>query len=376
MASFGEYPKTLKRSLSIEIPDTNEDNNSNTFSFSPIHDVENPHKKLNTVFKIPSLNLSSLQKLESSPNDLIRIYYNEFKQKTKGIYVENPHDNSQKISLGDLFENICESLLHGDKYLFSQKTKDKNEYKLLKSQRVRKFNGVYNVNDNNTYTIESSTIYISKNDTIINKNVCLYREDYKTYAKAFVSIIHEVCCQYYAYSLISNDEYFSNFIKIPKLYKISIQHNEKDIDCISIFMKNLPFYNLHKSDINENFFNKWNSRINSVFSYLLANNLKHNDTAYRNLYFTGLNINSLQLAIIDFGEATFPDTETSNLYGREEQSTGYVKYGDFHDFKDWIDGRGNMFLEHWGGKLRRNKQTKKNKRNKRNKTNKQYKINR
>ena len=160
MASFGEYPKTLKRSLSIEIPDTNEDNNSNTFSFSPIHDVENPHKKLNTVFKIPSLNLSSLQKLESSPNDLIRIYYNEFKQKTKGIYVENPHDNSQKISLGDLFENICESLLHGDKYLFSQKTKDKNEYKLLKSQRVRKFNGVYNVNDNNTYTIESSTIYI------------------------------------------------------------------------------------------------------------------------------------------------------------------------------------------------------------------------
>lgn len=140
-------------------------------------------------------------------------------------------------------------------------------------------------------------------------------------------------------------------------------------------MENLHFFNLDKSNITEDFFNKWNPQINSVFSYLLANNVKHNDTAYRNLYFTGSNINNLQLAIIDFGEATFPDTETSNLYGREEQSTGYIKNGDFYDFKDWIDGRGNMFSEHWGGKLRRNKQTKKNKQNKQNKRNKRNKTN-
>ncbi len=363
---------SLKRSLSIEIPENTDI--SKSISFSPKYDVENPPKKMSNIFNIPSLNLSSIQPSESSPNDLIRNYYQEFKEKTKEIKVINPQNNSQKIPLGELFEIICESLLQSDKYTFLQNGKYDDKYKLLKSQRVRKFNGVYNVDYNSTYTIVSSQIYISKNEKIINKNVCLYRRDINAYAKGFVSIIHEVCCQYYAYNMIKNDEYFTNFIKIPKLYKVSIQHNENDVDCISIYMKNLPFYNLHKSDITTDFFNKWNPRINAVFSYLLANNLKHNDTAYRNLYFTGSNINKLRLAIIDFGEAVFPDTESKDLYGREEQSTGYVKYGDFNDFKDWIEGRGNMFLEHWGGKLRRNKRTKKNKRNKLNKTNKQNKI--
>lgn len=363
MASFG----TLKRTLSI---DTNPDTDDDTlFTFSPINTGDEPSQKHPKLNSIPILNLNKLSINNTSPIELIKKYYNEFQTKSRlnnlPIMVNNPIEPENMISLGNLFENICEKLQTEGIFSFTHSF-PKLKYHLVKSQRLRKFNGVYSINENTTYTIESSKIYKSNNNKYIKKETGLYHEDAVTYTKAFVSIIHETCMQYYAYDLLqkySNSN--PNVFVIPKIHKISLKRKGL-ITKISIIMDNIPFYDVKEKDITDAFFEKWNKHINEIFSYFLKHNLKHNDTAYRNVYFTGTKINNVKLSIIDFGEAIFPETEST--HGREEQYTGYIQYiASKSDFIDWLHGKGNVFTHHWGGNLTKKHKTIKNKTKKSNK---------
>jgi hypothetical protein len=84
------------------------------------------------------------------------------------------------------------------------------------------------------------------------------------------------------------------------------------------------------------FFSKWDKIIKSVFNWFERNNLFHNDTAHRNVYFTIFDKRK-KLVIIDFGEAYSNVPYFSTIVQGKE--TGYYRDQDFKHFKAWLNGK-------------------------------------
>lgn len=357
--------------------------------------VEKPTQKrppFSLKLTIPSDNNESVfgfaNKVQStSIDELLKNYIDIFKENSKlnndDIVVPNPINKSNTIKLGDLFETICNELIKSPsnneplEYIFENIIINNTFDRKIFSRRD--YSGVYELVDNSgkstkKYDITSSTTHI--NHDIIKKEVCiLYDSDDSStnvnYIKGFVSILHEVCMQYYAYTLLYASEY-KDFIVIPKLYKISLEkkldtNNMDKINCISIYMQNINKYEISNTIIKnkiieniDNTFNKWNPRINGVFGYFEKNNLAHYDTAYKNVFFINekgkTSIDDIKLAIIDFGESIMPHTE-KNI--RIPEDSGYCKINiTLEDFKKWMNGKkindclGNI-SPYWGGKQKR-----------------------
>ena len=242
----------------------------------------------------------------------------------------------KSMLLENLFMNVYTSLQSDGIIEFAANANNESECTLLEA-----FSRQHTpISDNYTsnFTLPKSRVvlcdvYIIKEYTLINKD-----EGIITYIQQYLIVLREICLQIYAKYLNENRhltelERGQNLVVIPEIYKITKLENT-----ISIYMEKIDNIKIKPTRLN---FIKFDTIIKSVFNWFELNNLFHNDTAHRNVYFTSFYKNKnkklLKLAIIDFGEAYLRVPGFSSVVQAKE--TGYYKNQDLKHFFAWLNGR-------------------------------------
>ena len=234
------------------------------------------------------------------------------------------------MPLSNLFIDIYTALEKNGIYEFIANSCDESECMLLKSGEPLQHIPILDIYKSKFILPKTEVVSC---DTCIIKSYTLFNNDeYSTtiYIQQYLIVLREICLQIYANYLnkirkLTRVEYGINLVVIPQIYKVTKQANK-----ISNYME--------KIDIipTKVFFSKWDKIIKSVFNWFERNNLFHNDTAHRNVYFTIIDKRK-KLAIIDFGEAYSNVPYFSTIVQGKE--TGYYRDQDFKHFKAWLNGK-------------------------------------
>ena len=160
--------------------------------------------------------------------------------------------------------------------------------------------------------------------------------------------------QYYAYTILDTlqetNEDMKNIV-IPKLYTIVVNNTELGY-CISIWMDYVAPIpsSVVKPKVGEKFVKDWDKNIRTFFSTLEVNKIRHEDSKYENVFFTGT-MDNPTLAVIDFGQSKII-TNDKVVVG---SNFGYPKTTETMTpeiFIKWIDGTEKMWANTYGGVIR------------------------
>lgn len=265
------------------------------------------------------------------------------------ITVPNPKNPAEKMSLGDLFRDMyntlfpirtdstqkIEYIFHFDKENTGSIPPDLVENVpdvLVSHEKTRQYSNTFAFYANLTpddqsnliYKIQSFNVYKQANKKL-TKQICLYKGDKYFTMSGIACILHEICMQYYAYTILDTLQKTNEnmeHIVIPKLYKIVVNNTELG-NCISIWMDYVE--PIPSSDVtpkvDEEFVEKWDPIIQTFFSTLEVNKIRHLDSKYENVFFTET-MNNPTLAVIDFGESKIIANESN---GPGSSEFGYPK---------------------------------------------------
>ena len=326
-----------------------------------------------TIMESINLDADDIETLSKTPEEQIADFIADFITKTREIIVQNPGlDDHSDITVGTLFSNIHDELKQNAVYNFETGFEHAIDLNNAQLQGVKQRPHANFLPNKKAYLFSTSNIYkrADKKPTIIKQYCLAHINDVDAYVQGYLSIIHEVCMQYYARQLVMNS--INNNVVVPQLYGIKLttaRIDDNDHTCIDIYMEKLPDTNITSDNIETiitpEFFNMWNPIITNTFNNFVDNHLLHLDTASRNVYFATIN-GIRKLVVIDFGESLLDFEKT--ILKRPSQATGYKigGYTDIAEFKKWVLKQDSAWLSvKYGGIVK--KRTKRNKRTKHNK---------
>ena len=236
------------------------------------------------------------------------------------------------MTLGNLFFDIYTALEGNGRYEFIADSCDDSNCVLIKRENPLQHIPISDIYKSK-FILPASEV-VSCDICIIKSYILLDRDEYNTttYIQQYLIVLREICLQTYANYLneirkLTSVETGINLVVIPQIYKVTKRENK-----ISIYMRKINNIEIKQT---QHVFSKWDKIIKSVFNWFEQNNLFHNDTAHRNVYFTIIDKRK-KLAIIDFGEAYSNVPSFSTIV--QEKDTGYYRDQDFKHFKAWLNG--------------------------------------
>jgi len=307
-----------KKSVSVDVKDQEILQTKSPNHYSLSSDFPN--------FKLPKINVYKYEDKEEDKKYIIKV----FKYFCTSVNISHSRESSRGSS----------------RESSRGRRRDRSRESSSKTRRIRR--------SSSSNSRESSRKTIKKHTTKNNKFS-------SELIQQMLYVTKEIFMQRTAYDILYHSTFKDTHRNIQKLFKIpKIEIVETSNLKTVIKMEYLEPIELKSiiSTLNTNFTNLWFSHMYFFFEHLRKYGFYHNDTAYRNVYFTthdGTHDGKLAVAVIDFGESEINiNPQLTREYNPEDaiergtpQHTGLSLIGDNigfrhmnrEEFIEWMEGK-------------------------------------